>query len=766
MGIRPDQNISRQVILCSKDYGNYIMLDVKKDIITLLRGKEDPCTVQGILRGLNFGTGDKQYVKSILTELVREGRLIKTGSRFWVKDGKRQALVLKREKTRKKNEIVGKLSISSQGMGFVPAPGRDWLIPKGSLGGAHQGDIVRVVFTEMGRGNRMLGRVEAIIEFGVTTLLGVFEVGKWGRAFLPFNNAAIDHRNLGTFPPGIRDGMVGKWGRGDDGKWIFQEMLGMITDPVIDEAIALSENDVVSIFSEEVLEAAAQFPEDFEFEPGNRRDFREELVFTIDGPDARDFDDALHFKRLGHQMVEVGIHIADVSAFVPQGSKLDDWAAEQANSTYLPHKAFPMLPEILSTQLCSLKPGVPRYTLSVVACMNMSGKVESFEVCKGIIQSSYRLTYDQVATIAIDHSEKAREQFAEVTPALDLGMKLSRNMRKRRVKAGGLDMDLAEVNIKINENQELEKVSLGYQNDSNRMIEAFMVLANECIAARYEEYGLPFRIHEAPGNKRLEEFSAFLSTCGIEAPGFLLEKPGQALNVILGQLKDLPSAQVMQTQVLKTLKLAEYNPNNMGHFGLSSSHYAHFTSPIRRYADLYTHQRLTQILAKPELGPEHYDNRGLEEICAHISKKERASMRAEQTFRRIKLLRRILKEVGNDFSGIISDVKSYGLFITLDGWYVSGMISIEDLDDDNYEFFPDLLAIVGRYNGHSYKVGQAVQVKLVRADLISRKLDLAMIKGSETVTAPIAKPRGRPLNKRKTLNRFLKKNKGNRRGRK
>jgi ribonuclease R len=717
------------------------MLDLREEVAGFLGNQEDPTTIRGIMRAIGLPNAERQYLKALLLEMVRDGEVTKHGPAYWVPDGKPRSLAIKREKSRAKNELTGRLSVNSKGKGFIANPrGEDWIIPEYALNRAKSGDIVKARRSGT-EGSRTIGEVIEVETFGTSLVLGVFERRDWGVSFHPFGDFKIYRKALFDFPNDAEEDMVGRFARREDGTWAFDGFVGRMDDPRIDEEVVMTENGLATAFSSEVEKDVARFSKDFDFSLGDRRDFRDELVFTVDGATARDFDDALHFKRVGKQIIEVGIHIADVSEFVGHGSVLDLWAREQGNSVYLPHRAYPMLPEILSNELCSLKPGVPRYTTSVVVRIHRSGEIDGFEICKGLIQSKYRLTYDEVAAVSLDKNEEERARLAEVAGALDLGISLSRKLKERRTKQGGLGLDMSETVMTIDEEHRLSETRQVWQTDANRMIEAFMCLANECVALHLEEFGIPFRIHDKPEEKRLQAFSLLLESFQIPVPDNLMTDTGPALNQIIRELRGKPNAKVMQTQLLKTLKLAEDNVDNHGHFGLSSTHYAHFTSPIRRYADLYIHQRLRDVLAQPDHGPEYYSSEGLPEICAHISKKERDAAKAEITFKQLKILRRLVRETGNDFKGVISDVKPYGFFVDLDDWGISGLVAVEDLDDF-FDFMPEIFALIGDRSKRVFRVGQEVWVNLARVDLIGRKLNLLLLEGRSDEVTVLDLPKG------------------------
>jgi len=707
------------------------MMNLKREIVDFLENKEDPVKLKNLLRGLGLPPSDRQYMRSLLRELVREGFVIKRGAHFWVPDGKTRAKEIKRGKTRESKEVTGRLSVTGSGHGYVRlSNGKEWMVPESALGEALSGDIVRLRQRGRESSGREIGEVVAVESFGRTKLLGIFEWHGAKLIFRPFGGLEVPAHLLKNMPKDVKDGSVGTWLRQTDGKWLFDGIVGHITDPVVDEVIALAENDIIADFPEPVLAEVAGLDPDFEFVLGDRRDFRGEWVFTIDGADARDFDDALHLKRLSDDTLELGIHIADVATFVKEGSQLDQWAQQKGNSTYLPHKALPMLPEILSTNLCSLNPDVPRYTLSVVAILDNDGVLKSFSLHKGLIQSRNRLTYSQVAEACIEKVPEVRESLGELAETLDHCMALAGKMRQRRAEAGGLDMDMVDVRLVLDENQLIDGVRLYHQTDANRLIEAYMVLANECVARFFLEKGIdiPFRIHEKPNPEKLEQLGTFLANSGVMVPDNLMEQPGQAINEIIRIVKERPNAQVLQTQMLKALKMAVYSPNNIGHFGLASEEYAHFTSPIRRYADLVVHRRLSIVLEQPDLGPEHFDDQGLESVCDHISTTERNAMRAENTFVQLKLLRMMLKELGNTFQAVVTEVKAFGLFVELEANRAQGLVHVGELGDDYYEYNPETLSLVGKRSQHVYTVGTELEVQVVRVDLIARKLDLGLVK--------------------------------------
>lgn len=729
------------------------MIDFKKQLVDYLATREDPVKITSLLKRLGF---ERQYLRALLGELIKEKRVIRVGTRYWVPSGKQTSLEIKREKSKAKRQLTGKLSINRRGVGFVLNPaGNDWYIPAAGLMNAKQGDVVRAERV-MQPGSRIVAEVVAIESFGCTVAVGIFESRDMSVSFIDFANLNIERHQLLGFPEDAVDGQVGQFERLAEGEWQFRGYLGHMTDPEVDESIVLAETQIEVDFPEQAIAYCKTIEEDFEL--GDREDFREQTVFTVDGESARDFDDALHFRPLENGQIEVGIHIADVAEFVGADSHLDRQAKERANSVYLPHKAIPMLPERLSSELCSLKPGQPRYTLSMICNLDKKGNLKTFKLAKGLIESRYRLTYKEVEAIGIDRDEQVRARYAGVAESIDMGIALSRKMRARRNKAGGLQIDMSEVRAVLGEDHLLKEIHLERQTDANRMIEAFMILANESAAHYLEERGIgvTFRIHEEPDPDRLDALASFWVSRGYKLPETYTQHTGQSLNKMIKSLHDSAAGEVLQLQILKSLKLAEYSTKNRGHFGLASTHYAHFTSPIRRYADLRMHQRIGKMLGMENPRPEQFDDRELASICQHISAKERMATRAHQSFLLLKQLRRMEAEVGNTFEGVITDVKTFGFFVSLKPWQVSGLVHIDTLTDDYYHYDEQAIALKGKRKGYSWGVGDLVEVRVERVDLITRRLDLS----PEVTSKPMApnrrrivKPQARKIKRKRSRRR-------------
>jgi len=698
-------------------------------LVQFLSSKEDPVSIQTILKGMGLPKSDKSMVRSQLRDFCRKGRIVKKGTKYWVADGQQ---VTKSLKQQKHSSIRGRLSITSKGFGFVQpsqdidlGDGRDWFISDMDLNGARHGDTVLVDWKGSNRG-RVQGRVSKILEFGTKYLVGSFTEEFTRMIFQPFNQNEAGIPVLQKFASKIVPGTVAIYERQSNGEWTFQKAIGSLDDPSIDEEIVCGERGIPLVFPDKVLEEAQRIDEERKDSASERESFVHLNVFTVDGADARDFDDAIHIIQ-SETGFELGVHIADVSNYVTHHSLCDRHAGYLGNSTYLPHKAFPMLPRILSENLCSLNPDVERLTCSVIMQLDPEGNLLDYRVTKGRIISKRRLTYEQVYKMGVEKDEAVREEFSDVIEDIDLCLNLAGILREQRFEVGGLDIQTVEPRMTLNDDHMMEKVWGQSSNRSHQMIEMFMCLANQAVATYLAAKGVifPYRIHERPEEQKILQFIESLSASGIRIPRDMNLNSGHFLNRVLDEIKVRSSAEklpVWRTLLLRSLKRAHYSVENQGHFGLGLNYYCHFTSPIRRYADLVVHQVLTSLLAQEK--PPKQVKEALSETCEHLSLRERDSAKAEHAFFRIKMLRHLAPEVGKEFDGVITDAKRYGLFIQLNDLFVDGLVSIEKLDDD-YRLRG--YALVGERKRKVYQVGDPVKVQIERIELTTRSLDLGFM---------------------------------------
>lgn len=705
-------------------------MNLSEQLLAVLRSLEDPAGLRRLLRLMQLPASDRQYLKGLLGDLVDRGEAVKVGARYWVPEGASQALTIKREKRRRQYQRQGLLHVTSRGFGFVTLEnGRSYLIPAAGMGNACHGDRVRVEETQRPARGRPVARVVGVEQEGPQYVVGVFRQDRGGLEVVLLGGFRLPAERLVKWPAQAQHQQVGLWKRTRNGCFAFDRFLGNFDDPQVDERIVLAEQGFPLDVSEGMESEIRSMTTTLEPAVEKRRDFTNELVFTVDGADARDFDDALHLKAC-EGGYEVGIHIADVSAWVGEGMLVDQHARLMGNSVYFPHRAVPMLPTELSADLCSLNPGQTRLVVSVVCTLDSRGRLLSSQICRGLIQSQIRLTYSQVAAACVVRDPDVREELRDVVDALDLGIELSRQLRQRRSSA--LKLETGEPVMTLDESLNLRNVGFMNPHAGHQMIEAFMVLANEVVAAFMIEQGIsiPFRHHDEPDMDQLEALGKLVSTRGLKLPANWPSDPVKGLNAVFSQLermKDPAPQAVWQTKCLQALKLAVYHPRRSDHFGLGSDHYCHFTSPIRRYADLMVHRRLLAVLDQPDLKPESMDDDDLAGMCQHLSGRERAADRAERTFFKMKVFRHLQSLVGSEFSGVIQDVRPHGLVVQLKTWFVDGLVPLQCLTDDIYDFVPDRLMMVGAVKGHSYGPGDAVRVRLMKVDLFLRELDLSLL---------------------------------------
>jgi ribonuclease R len=460
-----------------------------------------------------------------------------------------------------------------------------------------------------------------------------------------------------------------------------------------------------------------------------RTDFRDRIVVTIDGETARDFDDAISIERLPNGHVWLGVHIADVAHYVQEGSPLDLEAYERGTSVYFPERAVHMFPADLATGVCSLNPHVVRLVQSCLIEVNRQGQVVRYEMHDGVICSTARMTYTEVNAILTDKDPDAIAKYQELVPAFTLMHELFVTLNRRRYSRGSIDFDLPQPEVILDTDGFIEDIIPSERNVAHRLIEEFMLLANETVAAHLASEGMPslYRIHEPPDPLKVEEFDAFVTSLGhslAAPPGRVSPRHFQKLvEKIRGTPEERPIAYLM----LRTMQKARYDPINVGHFGLAAGTYTHFTSPIRRYPDLVVHRALRELRGahvtderKAELDED------LPEVGRHTSERERRAAEAERELVQWKKVRFMADKVGDVFDGYITGVASFGLFVELDAHFVEGMVHISTLADDYYRYSEQSHSLFGENTRRVFRLGDKVRVQVVRVDMERRQIDLGI----------------------------------------
>lgn len=679
---------------------------------------ERPLKPTELARRLGVARADYPAFRKLLRQLEHEGLIYRVkGKRLAVPD--------------KINLVVGRLQVVSSGAGFVVTEDgdQDLLVPAHELGSAVDGDRVVARVERRQRGRRLEGRIIKVLKRARTKVVGTYHPAG-GYGFISPNHRKL---NRDVFVPAHKDGgasagdlvvaCITDWGerhRGPTGE--VESVLGRPGQPGVDVLAIIHDHELPLHFPPEVEEAAEEIQDrgTGDEELGPRRDLRNLCVFTIDPEDAQDHDDALSIRRKKGGLWEVGIHIADVGAYVPEDGIIDMEAARRGTSIYLVDRVLPMLPPVLSSQLCSLKPGEDRLALSLLVVMDDQAKVREYELVRSTIRSRCHLSYDQAQSILEGETSAGQE----VDDCLKQLLTLSRELRKTRAERGSLDFDLVETRVVLNARGEPTDVERVLRLDSHRVIEDFMLLANQLIATRASQIKLPFiyRIHEPPAPDRLEQLSDLAATFGLTLRRRGSARP-QDLRRLLSQVEGKPEGPLLSTATLRSMKQARYSAENVGHFGLATEHYTHFTSPIRRYPDLVIHRIAGAALVKGEAHPRYHDEDELAAIAEHSSHRERIAEAAERDSVDLKKVEFMERHLGSTFHGTVSGVTAFGFFVLIDDYHVEGLVHVSSLDNDYYVFFEDQYSLVGERTRTRFRLGDRVRVQVAAVDRHERQVD-------------------------------------------
>ncbi len=706
---------------------------MKETLFAEIRRRGKPVHPKELAR--RFGL-ERREVKALLTELVEEGRLERERSRYRLPGGG--------------TLLIGRLDLAQGGYGFVvPEDGsEDVFVPAARLAGAWHGDRVLVRVTREARGKKRTGEVVRVLERARRTALGTLRFSR-GYAWLVPEDPRLPERiklvpkGLESVPEGSRIAVRLRFPEETGGRepiGVFLERLGEgMSDAETETRAVILKHDLRDAFPKAVLKEAERVAaEPLAAALPGREDFRDLAVFTIDGADAKDFDDAIHLRRLADGGLEVGVHIADVSHYVREGSALDREARVRGTSVYLPGRVLPMLPERLSNGVCSLVPGEDRLVLSVIARLTPEGEVEGFRLAKGVIRSRARLTYGEVEGFLAGGSlppaaaflaEDLRDLFA-----------LTRRLRARREAEGAIFFDFPEVKVEFTPEGNVHLVKVG-EARARSLIEELMLLANRLVAKTLSERGLPalYRVHEDPSEDRFRELSEALIRLGYR----LGEASPAAYQRVLKEAEGRPEAPVVAMLLLRSLKLARYAEENLGHFGLAFRDYLHFTSPIRRYPDLVVH-RVVKALIEGRLDEGRLEawRARFPQIAEEASVKEREAEAAERELAKYYQARWARAHLGEVFLGTVSGVQNFGVFVALENG-VEGLVRLEALKDDFYVYDPEALALLGERTGKRIRLGDAMRVQIAAANPTARQVDLVPVEEVKEVAKKEQKKRRR-----------------------
>jgi ribonuclease R len=695
-------------------------------VLALLEDGGRPVSVRELVRRLALEAGERRELKSELRRLVQQGAVVATrGARFGL--------------PARMNLVVGRLTCNPGGYGFV-APERrregqpDVYVAAVNLKEALHGDRV-VVRVERTTPKGPEGRIIRVLERGLARIVGRYESdGRIGGRVVPFDKRVLHElfvpagdaagAEAGQMvlaeiarPPTATRNPIGR----------VLEVLGRLDEPGVDLKVVMAKFALPDAFPPEALAEAARVAPEVGGDLAGRSDFRSWTTVTVDPETARDHDDAISLERLPGGRWRLGVHIADVAHYVPEGSALDQEAYLRGTSVYFPDRVVPMLPHELSSGICSLVEGRDRLTQSVVLELDADGRVSRSEFHDGVIRSAARMTYQQVQAI-VDGDAELRRRFAPLlTLFLDMD-ELARRMRSRRYERGSLDLDLPEPKLVLGPDGEMTGIVAAERLDSMRAIEEFMLAANEAVAERLSQAGMPalYRVHETPDPERVEEFAELLASFGYRLPPNLDEVRPEDFQRVLRQIEGRPEEKLISFLLLRTMKLARYHEQNLGHFGLATGMYAHFTSPIRRYPDLVVHRALRALRRGAPAGAGGPGER-LPEMAEHLSAMERRADEAERELVEWKKVRFMADKLGESYAGYVIGVQAYGLFVELTEIYVQGLVHVSSMADDYYRFDEKAHRLKGENTGKAYRLGDKVEVQVVRVDLERRQIDLALL---------------------------------------
>ena len=645
-----------------------------------------------------------------------------------------------------KDYYQGTLDVTSTGRGFVICEDleHDIMIPKNNINRAFQGDLVEVyVYKRKQKSGAFEGEIVTILERKKTQFVGVLQIEK-NYAFVltrgprMYTDFFIDKKQLDGYTNG--DKVLVEYTdwpkRADSPYGTLIESFGPPGETNTEMHAILSDYGLPLHFPDEVEAAAnaieqSNRPEEIK----KRRDFRDTLTFTIDPKTAKDFDDALSFKVLGKDRFEIGIHIADVSHYVQPNSVLDQEAYDRATSVYLVDRVVPMLPEVLSNGVCSLRPHEEKYTFSAVFTVNSKGEVLEEWFGKTVIYSDHRFAYEEAQELIETQAAKVSKEIsltgAAYTVSNDLlkGVltldEIAKKLRIKRMKNGALSFDRVEVNFILKEDDTPESVYFKTSKDANKLVEEFMLLANKQVAsfAGNRKTPLPFvyRIHDEPDADKLNNLQMVVSNFGYKLD-LKTKDVSKSLNVLLSDIQGKQEQNLIDTLTIRCMSKAEYNIDNIGHYGLAFNFYSHFTSPIRRYPDVMVHRLLEHHLAKQKVK----DPDSIQAACVHSSQRELIATKAERDSIKFMQIKFMEDKIGKTFEGVISGVTDRGIYVELVENKCEGMIRIKDITGDYFNYDDKAHALVGERTKKRYQLGDSIDVSVLKADLIKRHLDFKL----------------------------------------
>ena len=699
---------------------------MKEEILSYLRVKKE-ASIDELAQGLGKEKAkDFRNLVKTISEMERKRQLTFSNAGKIQLRKEKQMLTLK-----------GTFHAHKNGFGFVTLNEEDddLFIGRNDVNYAIDGDTVEVAITKVAdrsKGTSAEAKVIDVLEHSLKTAVGQLildeEKPKYA-GYIRSKNQKISQPIYIKKPALVLDGTeilkveIDKYPTKKHDFFVANvlDVVGHKDDPGIDVLEVLESMDIVSEFPERVLKEASAIPETLSEKDFERRlDLRNEITFTIDGADAKDLDDAVHIKKLENGHFELGVHIADVSYYVKEGSELDKEALNRATSVYVIDRVVPMLPERLSNGICSLNPNVDRLTQSAIMEIDQKGQVVKHTITQTIIKTTFRMTYSDVNDMIAGDEEK-RAAFKAILPSVEAMVELHTILERMRYKRGALNFDTKEAKILVNKTGRPVDIVLRQRGLAERMIESFMLVANETVAEHFATLNLPliYRIHEEPKAEKVQKFIDYASTFGVRVYGTANSMSQSALQDIMKAVHGQPYEEVLSMMLLRSMQQARYSEHNHGHYGLAAEFYTHFTSPIRRYPDLLVHRMVRDYGHSKEIA-EHFEQ-VIPDIASQSSSRERRAIEAEREVEAMKKAEFMEEFVGEEFDGIVSSVVKFGLFVELPNT-VEGLIHVTNLPEF-FHYNERNLTLQGEKSGVVFRVGQQIHIKLVRADKATGEID-------------------------------------------
>ncbi|HHD7360437.1 TPA: ribonuclease R [Staphylococcus pseudintermedius] len=711
-------------------------MNLKEEIIAIIKSADyEPMSVSDFQDALGLSSADsfRDLIK-ILVELEQTGMVTRT----------KQARYQKQQQKTNSGLVRGTLSQNKKGFAFLRPDDQemeDIFIPPTKINRAMDGDVV-LVEVKKSRGDfrkgKFEGEVKAIESHSIKQVVGTFSEARHFGFVVPDDKRIMQDifvpkgQELGAVEGHKVLVQITQYSDGTNSpEGQISAILGHKNDPGVDILSIIYQHGIEIEFPDDVLKEAENVPETIQSdELKGRRDLRDELTITIDGADAKDLDDAIAVKKLDNGNTELTVSIADVSYYVTEGSALDREAYDRATSVYLVDRVIPMIPHRLSNGICSLNPEVDRLAMSCRMEIDAQGQVVKHEIFESVIHSNARMTYDAVNRIITDKDAATRVQYPEIVPMLDLAQTLSQQLIAMRKKRGEIDFDIKEAKVIVNEEGIPKEVVTRERGEGERLIESFMLIANETVAEHFNQMEVPFiyRIHEQPKSERLRQFFDFITNFGIMVKGTGEDIHPSTLQNIHEEIAGRPEDMVISTMMLRSMQQARYDADNLGHFGLAADYYTHFTSPIRRYPDLIVHRLVRKYLIEKSMDGRamHEWEEKLPQIAEHTSNRERRAIDAERDTDELKKAEFMIQHIGDEFEGVISSVANFGMFVELPNT-IEGMVNMQNMSDDYYHFDERQMALIGERKAKVYRIGDVVKVKVIHVDVDERQIDFQIV---------------------------------------